>query len=130
MQRQLFNMKFNTLIVYHVSISIVVNGFSILLYSLLAALEICDILTGKPSSAAINAAFSAIFLMLPPGILSFASFSISRLPVGAADGKARRHISVRCTVSGKGNCITNRMRLIHALSSAVFILVVSIANPR
>lgn len=89
----------------------------------------CDIRTGSPACAAKNAALSAMFRMLPPATASRASLSKFNPSVGVCLGNTRRHISARCTTSGKGNVTTYRNRRKNAISKACFMFVVNIATP-
>src|SRR5262249_1491284 len=134
-QYELFNMQLNihwlhTRLHIHPAISVSVSGFPILSYSLRAARSRCDMVTGSSLSAARKAPCSAMLRILPPVMLSRASFAISKFSVGVSRGKMRRQISARCVASGNGNWMTKRKRRRKAGSSAAFKLVVRMARPR
>ncbi len=87
----------------HASLSAAVNRRSSFAYSVRAASRMWCICTGRPASAARNAAFNAILRMLPPAMRRRASRSASNPSVGAARGNTRRQIAARCGMSGNGN---------------------------
>src|SRR5262249_44440782 len=80
-----------------------------------------------PSSAASNAAESAIERIEPPDAASFASAAKSMSSSGADGGNMRRQISARCGGSGNGNWTTKRSRRRKARSTFERRFVVRIA---
>src|SRR4051812_7524459 len=106
------------------------KGRSRLAASWRAACSRCAIETGSWSSAARNAALSAMLRMLPPVMLSRASLLLSIALSGVRAGKALRQIASRRAWSGNGKCTTKRKRRWNAKSSAGFRLVVRMASPQ